>query len=261
MFGPIMAAPLAMPVIWTVRPPSVNVRPASLCVVSVVSMPRAAATSGASSWPTACRRPRMPAAIFSIGRNSPMMPVDSTSACSGFAPAGLGRQLGHLAGVAMPRSPVQALALPELITTARIAAARRARAIERHRRGEDEVLRIDAGGHGRRDRKRSATDPASRRCASRRNTRRPAENLAERDGMEMRSWTVGFEDAREMSRKSARVGGAFDRRWFRSSAYKAVVSGKPYIRLKFCTAAPAAPLIRLSRTTDRDHPARAPRGP
>ena len=27
----------------------------------------------------------------------------------------------------------------------------------------------------------------------------------------------------------------------------AVVSGKPYIRLKFCTAAPAAPLIRLSR--------------
>lgn len=29
--------------------------------------------------------------------------------------------------------------------------------------------------------------------------------------------------------------------------YRAVVSAKPNIRLKFCTAAPEAPLIRLSR--------------
>ncbi len=35
----------------------------------------------------------------------------------------------------------------------------------------------------------------------------------------------------------------------------AVVSGKPYIRLKFCTAAPLAPLIRLSSALIEQHAA------
>ena len=35
----------------------------------------------------------------------------------------------------------------------------------------------------------------------------------------------------------------------------AVVSGMPYIRLKFCTAAPEAPLIRLSMTLMHHDPA------
>ena len=53
MRGPIMAAPLAMPVITTSRPPIQRVRLATLCRVSVVSMPRAAASSAASSCASA----------------------------------------------------------------------------------------------------------------------------------------------------------------------------------------------------------------
>ena len=83
-------------------------------------MPRAAAINDASSQPNCPARVRKPAAIFSIGKNSPMMPVDMTSACSACGAAGRGREAGHFAGVGRsPRSPVQALALPELIATAR----------------------------------------------------------------------------------------------------------------------------------------------
>jgi len=77
--GPIMPAPLHMPASRTVRPPSSSVRPAILCDLSVVVMPRAANRNDASSLPKPADAARIPAAILSIGRNTPMMPVDMTS--------------------------------------------------------------------------------------------------------------------------------------------------------------------------------------
>ena len=41
----------------------------------------------------------------------------------------------------------------------------------------------------------------------------------------------------------------------RSIYSSAVVSGKPYIKLKFCTAAPRRALDQVVEATDRDHPA------
>ena len=165
MLGPIIAGPLGHAGELNRRGRrSCSVRPASLCRVSVVRMPRAAATSDVFVVAQLARRPpECPAAIFSIGRNSPMTPVDSTSACFGLRADGRGGQAGHLAGRPVrPRSPVQALALPELTATTRMSVAGRARAVERHRRGEHQVLRVDARGRAPGGRRR----PASGRACS-----------------------------------------------------------------------------------------------
>ena len=68
MFGPIMAAPLAMPVIWMSRPAMVTVRPASLWIVSVVNMPRAAAISDDSLRPSLTAAAAMPCATSIHGQ-------------------------------------------------------------------------------------------------------------------------------------------------------------------------------------------------
>ena len=77
--GPIIPAPLHMPASWMVRPPRSSVRLAILCDLSVVVMPAQAARNDASSRPKRSAAARIPAAILSIGRNTPMMPVDMTS--------------------------------------------------------------------------------------------------------------------------------------------------------------------------------------
>ena len=61
MFGPIIAAPLAMPVIRVGMPPIVTSRPRSLGTVSVVMMPRAAFSSDRSSSPSCLAAAWMPA--------------------------------------------------------------------------------------------------------------------------------------------------------------------------------------------------------
>ncbi len=73
MSGAIMPLPLAIPVIRTAVPPIVAVRVAAFGKVSVVMMPRAAA-SQPSGVSVACRAGRA-AVIRSCGSTSPMTPV------------------------------------------------------------------------------------------------------------------------------------------------------------------------------------------
>ena len=88
--------------------------------VSVVNMPRAAAISDASLRPSFTAAAAMPWAILSIGRNAPITPVESTRAWSGSAPQAAAASRAISSASRRPRSPVQALATPEQITTARI---------------------------------------------------------------------------------------------------------------------------------------------
>ena len=146
MFGPIIAAPLAMPVIWISRPPMRDAcgRPAcGPCRWSTCRGRRRPAH--ASLRPSFTAAAAMPCSILSIGRNSPITPVESTSAWSASAPQAAAARRAISSASRRPRSPVQALALPELIDHRADAIAGRAAAVERHRRGEDQVLRIDAG--------------------------------------------------------------------------------------------------------------------
>ncbi len=120
MLGPIIAAPFARPQREISRPPICAERPAILWIVSVVSMPRAAATRASSSapnWPAAWA---IPWAIFSMGKNAPITPVESTRAWSAAAWQAAAARRAISSASRRPRSPVQALALPELATTARI---------------------------------------------------------------------------------------------------------------------------------------------
>jgi hypothetical protein len=88
--------------------------------VSVVIMPRAAVTTASASVPKRPATISMPALIFPSGRNSPMMPVESTSTPASGTASDSGRGAAAIAAASSrPRVPVQALALPELIATAR----------------------------------------------------------------------------------------------------------------------------------------------
>ena len=85
--GPIIAAPFARPVIVMSLLDPVGTRQlANFGTVSVVIMPRAAARSACSSlfsWPAASA---MPLPITSMGKKTPMIPVDMTSTCSAARP-------------------------------------------------------------------------------------------------------------------------------------------------------------------------------
>ena len=80
MLGPIIAAPLAMPVMRISRPSIVTLRPASLWTVSVVNMPRAAESRQASLFPNFTAAAEIPCSILSMGRKAPITPVESTRA-------------------------------------------------------------------------------------------------------------------------------------------------------------------------------------
>ena len=148
MLGPIIAAPLAIPMIVYSMPPMVTLRPDILCTVSVVNMPFAAESRQASLVPSLTAAEEMPCSILSIGKNCPMTPVESTSASSSFAPHAAAAMRAISTASRRPRSPVQALATPEQITTQRIAAGRAA-AVELHRCGTDQILRVNARRGGR----------------------------------------------------------------------------------------------------------------
>ena len=76
-------------------------------------------------WPVSDRASRAasltPASIFSIGSGSPITPVDMTSAAPAGRPSAVSANAAMAAASVSPWAPVQALALPALITTARMA--------------------------------------------------------------------------------------------------------------------------------------------
>ena len=122
MFGRIMPAPLEMPVTVTVRPPICTWREAALGSVSVVMMP-CAASSQASPFSAAMAAGK-PASMRSMGRVSMITPVEngSTWVLRKFISAA---RLSQLRRARMrPSSPVPALALPVLMSSARIASSR-----------------------------------------------------------------------------------------------------------------------------------------
>jgi hypothetical protein len=121
MSGQIMPAPLAMPVRVAVRPATSNRRETSLGTVSVVMMARAA--RGQPSGSSRATRVGRAAAMRPTGRCSPITPVEKGSTCSGLPPVRSATAWQLASASASPRGPVPALALPELISHQRGAAA------------------------------------------------------------------------------------------------------------------------------------------
>ena len=119
MFGEIIAAPLQAPLIRTVLPPIVIDCVACLGNVSVVIIARAASRNDSAEDDSLPAATGIPACSVSIGRNRPMTPVEATSTSSGWAPICSATRGHSLCASAIPRSPVAALELPELITMAR----------------------------------------------------------------------------------------------------------------------------------------------
>ena len=110
--GASMPAPLAIP-------PTVNPGPATTTVLgtlSVVMMARAAA--GPPSRASASWAASTPAVILSIGSSSPMRPVEQTAMSSASTPSRAATWPAVARVSAKPAAPVQALAPPELSTTA-----------------------------------------------------------------------------------------------------------------------------------------------
>ena len=91
----------------------------------------------------------MPARTLSIGIVTPMRPVEPTSAVPAATFNARSRERHHFARVAIPCLPVQALALPELTTTACADALLHALDANFHRRGAN-LIRREHAGDGRR---------------------------------------------------------------------------------------------------------------
>ena len=127
MSGAIMPLPLASPVIRTGVPPMSAVRVLALGNVSVVIMPRAAASHPSSRKP-ACRAGRA-AVMRPAGRTSPMTPVEASMTCSTGQPSNAAAAAAVAAVVSRPRCPVNTLALPAFTTRPR---ARPPRSASRH---------------------------------------------------------------------------------------------------------------------------------
>ena len=118
MLGRIIPAPLAMPVMVTVLPPSCTWRLAALGTVSVVMMPSAAFSQfSAQASPSAAGRPAM---MRSTGSGSMITPVENGKICSGDTLNSRANAIQVARALTSPGSPVPALALPVLITIARM---------------------------------------------------------------------------------------------------------------------------------------------
>ncbi len=115
-----MPAPLLMPVMVTVRPPIDTWREVALGRVSVVMIASAAnAQLPAFRSATAAGRP---ATMRSLGSVSMITPVENGSTCCGCRPNRPAVASQTCRARASPSSPVPALALPVLITSAPISA-------------------------------------------------------------------------------------------------------------------------------------------
>ena len=120
IFGLIMPAPLLMPVIVTAWPPMVTVREAAFGWVSVV-MIASAALNQLSAFRLVAAAGR-PASSLGIGSCSRITPVENGSTWPASRPSNLATSAQVALALARPCSPVPALALPVLTTSARIGA-------------------------------------------------------------------------------------------------------------------------------------------
>jgi hypothetical protein len=118
MLGRIMPAPLLMPVMVTSTPSTLAFALKALATVSVVMMPSAARSqwSGRASASAAGR----PASMRSTGSGSMITPVENGSTCSGAISSSRASAMQVERARTRPSSPVPALALPVLMTIARM---------------------------------------------------------------------------------------------------------------------------------------------
>ncbi len=113
-----MPAPLLMPVMVTGTPPSVTRLENALATVSVVMM-ASAALAQLSSLASASAAGR-PAAMRSLGSGSMITPVEKGRICSGARSSSRASAMQLACARLKPSSPVPALALPVLISMARM---------------------------------------------------------------------------------------------------------------------------------------------
>ena len=118
MLGRIIPAPLLIPVIVTSTPSIFTRWLKALGTVSVVMMPSAARNQ--LSGPASARAAGSPASMRSTGKGSMMTPVENGSICSGASSSLRARAMQVARARTRPSSPVPALALPVLMTMARM---------------------------------------------------------------------------------------------------------------------------------------------
>jgi len=118
ILGPIIPAPLAVAPIVTSLPEILNFAQACLARVSVVIIALAKSSPDFADEVMMLIVFEMPLIIFRIGIGSPIIPVEATSTSCGSQPI-LSATAAHIETASLkPLVPVQALALPELTTTA-----------------------------------------------------------------------------------------------------------------------------------------------
>ena len=111
-----------MPPMVTVVPPSSNRTATSLFFVSVVIMAMDAPVPLSRLPSSKGAMALTPAVILSMGSCMPMTPVDATRTLSAEIPRARAAASAVCPQYPMPSSPVQALAMPAFITTARAGA-------------------------------------------------------------------------------------------------------------------------------------------
>ena len=118
MAGESIAAPLAMPPTVMVTPPTSKVAIASLATVSVVMMASAAERPASGVAARAAAAAGTPVVNGSIGMGIPIRPVEQTRTWLRSQPRASATSAAVPSATSRPGSPVAALALPELRTTA-----------------------------------------------------------------------------------------------------------------------------------------------
>ena len=119
MPGASIPTPLIMPPMVQLCAPVPTVRVSSLETVSVVMM---AVAASVPAWGVSARAraaTSMPSRRTGMSMRSPMTPVEQTRIWPGSAPSRPAVRVAVASVSCMPCAPVQALALPELRTTAR----------------------------------------------------------------------------------------------------------------------------------------------
>ena len=118
MHGSIIPAPFASPVTRHRLPPASKTAVNRFGRVSVVMMPRAAASPPSARSPFA--NASMPGRIFPMSSRTPMRPVEHTSISSAPTPTCLAAQAAMSVASRIPALPVHAFAWPLFTTTPRV---------------------------------------------------------------------------------------------------------------------------------------------
>ena len=116
MLGWIIPEPLAMAPMVTVFPPNSMLRASSFFIVSVVRMASRASIDPALESPAT--RASIPASIGVTSSCTPITPVEATTTSSALTGRRSATSAAMRRAAAIPASPLQVLALPELTITA-----------------------------------------------------------------------------------------------------------------------------------------------